>query len=424
MRAPVLCAVPGPAEARLVAALDAPGTGLQVVRRCADLPEVVALGLAGVARAAVLAGNLPGLDRAAVARLSAAGVATVLLADEGDARRCSALGARAVVGQTPDEVLRALRTAVTEGATADAASRPSEVDGDPEDAGGEASGRLVAVWGPNGAPGRTTVAVNLAAELAHLGEAVLLVDADTWGGCVAQALGLLDESAGLAAAVRAAGNGVLDRAALGRLCPEAEPGLRVLTGISRPDRWRELSRAGLDVVWTVGRRLARWTVVDCGAPIEDEAGAGFEAMLGPRRNGATLSALAVADVVVVVGAGEPVGVQRLVQALADLDDAGALPPGARRVVLVNRVRSAAAGPSPEQALAAALSRYAGVRDPVLVPDDRPGTDRAMLLGTTLREAAPQSPARAAIAALAADVAGRPAPVHPARRAALRRQGTR
>jgi MinD-like ATPase involved in chromosome partitioning or flagellar assembly len=253
---------------------------------------------------------------------------------------------------------------------------------------------------------------------------VLLVDADTWGGCVAQALGLLDESAGLAAAVRAAGNGVLDRAALGRLCPEAEPGLRVLTGISRPDRWRELSRAGLDVVWTVGRRLARWTVVDCGAPIEDEAGAGFEAMLGPRRNGATLSALAVADVVVVVGAGEPVGVQRLVQALADLDDAGALPPGARRVVLVNRVRSAAAGPSPEQALAAALSRYAGVRDPVLVPDDRPGTDRAMLLGTTLREAAPQSPARAAIAALAADVAGRPAPVHPARRAALRRQGTR
>ena len=46
---------------------------------------------------------------------------------------------------------------------------------------------LLAVWGPKGAPGRTTVAVNLAFEAAPLVGEVLLVDADTYGGAVAHA---------------------------------------------------------------------------------------------------------------------------------------------------------------------------------------------------------------------------------------------
>ena len=71
-------------------------------------------------------------------------------------------------------------------------------------------GRLVAVWGPTGAPGRTTVAVVLATEAARLGCSSLLADADCYGGVIAQVLGLLDESPGLAAAVRQANAGNLD----------------------------------------------------------------------------------------------------------------------------------------------------------------------------------------------------------------------
>lgn len=425
MRTAVLCAVHGRSETRLVAAIDARGTGLSVARRCADLAEVIALALAGVAPVAVLSGDLPGLDRAAVARLREAGVQAVLLAEPGHEDRCRGLGAAAVVSAQArvEDVVEAVRAcvepaggddgggagaltdllAVVEGG-ADGADGAPDDPGEPD--GPPAPGSLIAVWGPHGAPGRTTLAVNLAAELAALGEETLLVDADTWGGACAQTLGLLDESPGLAAAARSAANGSLDVPALARLSPVAEPGLRVLTGLSRPDRWRELPPAGLDVVWETARALARWTVVDCGFSIEDEAGAGFEAMLGPRRNGATLSALAAADVVLVVGAGEPVGIQRLVQALADLADAGLPAPGVRRAVVVNRVRASAAGPAPEQAVEAALVRYAGVRDVRIVPDDRPALDRAMLAGTTLRESAPHSPARAAVAALALDLTGR------------------
>ena len=67
---------------------------------------------------------------------------------------------------------------------------------------------MVAVWGPAGAPGRTTVATGLAAVLATRGP-TMLVDADPYGGSVAQVLGVLDEVSGLLAAARLAGSGTL-----------------------------------------------------------------------------------------------------------------------------------------------------------------------------------------------------------------------
>ncbi|WNB86384.1 hypothetical protein [Cellulomonas sp. ATA003] len=97
-----------------------------------------------------------------------------------------------------------------------------------------------------------------------------MVDADTYGGTVAQVLGLLDEAPGIAAAARAAGQGGLDVAALARLTPEVGDGLRVLTGISRADRWPELPGSSLDVVWQTARGLTPWVVVDCGFCLEQD----------------------------------------------------------------------------------------------------------------------------------------------------------
>ena len=82
-----------------------------------------------------------------------------------------------------------------------------------------AAGRVVAVWGPAGAPGRTTVAIGVADEAARLGVSTLLADADPYGGTVAQTLGLLDESAGLALASPGRGG----RPARHRAARPAEP---------------------------------------------------------------------------------------------------------------------------------------------------------------------------------------------------------
>ncbi len=409
MTTPVLCGVRGPSEATVVRALEGTGS-FTVVRRCADLAEVLAGSAAGLAPVAILGPRLPGLDGITVAELHAAGVWVVALV-ESDAEAAAARGATcdavvAVSGDLVPEVLGALEAVVD--ALAEG-GRPGQRPGAPAPAAVTAApapsvGGLVAVWGPTGAPGRTTVAVNLAAELAEAtaeaGRGALLVDADTYGGAVAQALGLLDEAAGLVAATRAAGNGTLDAAALAALAPVLPGGLRVLTGITRPERWPEIPGAALERLWPAARRLAGITVVDCGFGVEADEALSYDTS-APQRNATTLAALAEADQVVVVGAGDPIGLQRLVGALARLPD---LAPTAARHVVVNRVRASAVGPAPEEAVRSALHRYAGVEQVHVVPDDREALDHAVLTARTLAEAAPGSPARRAIAALAATVA--------------------
>ena len=304
-----------------------------------------------------------------------------------------ALGSvRGVVASPSAGVARGTRAL---GRTATASDLPGLHEGTSASRVDADGGRIIAVWGPTGAPGRTTLAINLAAELVDDG--ALLVDGDTYGGTVAQMLGLLDEAPGVAAAARAAATGRLDPVALAALTPQIEGGLRVLTGISRPDRWAEVPASSLEVVWACARRLAPWTVVDCGFGIEQDEALSYDTR-APRRNAATLSALAAADAVVVVGSGDPIGLQRLVRALGDLADTG-VPTGAVQVV-VNRVRASASGPRAGEAITDALRRYAGIQEVLLVPEDRPGCDGAVLAARTLREHLPTSPARLAIVGLA------------------------
>lgn len=191
--------------------------------------------------------------------------------------------------------------------------------------------------------------------------------------------------------------------------PVVLPGVRVLTGITRASRWPELPASSLDVVFHRCRELAAWTVVDCGPVLEADELLMYDTR-APQRNGATLSALQAADVVVVVGSADPVGLQRLVRGLEDLRDAS-VPVPAASVVVVNRVRAAAVGRRAEVQVRDALARYGGVGDAHLVPDDPAGLDAALLSGRVLAECAPASPARAAFEGLANRVRGLvPAPV--------------
>jgi MinD-like ATPase involved in chromosome partitioning or flagellar assembly len=258
---------------------------------------------------------------------------------------------------------------------------------------------IVAVWGPTGGPGRTTVAVNLAAEIAARGREVLLVDADTYGGSVAQVLGLLDEAPGIAAACRSADHGMLDLPALARLAPVVMPGLRVLTGLPKAERWPELRSAALERVLELGRGLAPVIVVDCGFCIENDEELSYDTA-APRRNEATLTALAQADTVLAVGSGDPVGLQRFVRALQELGSVPSPPP----VPVVNRVRSSAVGSRPRERIAESLLRFAGLDGLHFLPDDAATLDGSVLAGRSVVEHAPDSALGAAIAELATAIA--------------------
>lgn len=416
----VVTAVPGSDwDARLVAALDDGRLGVVVVRRCVDLADLLSVAPTGVAQVAVVSPGLRRLDRDALGRLAAAGVAVVGLAPAGDEnaeRRLRQLGIDVVVADdaAPRVVADAVRAAHARGAptevgfagsgTGSAALVPP-VAAAPVEPG---SGRLVAVWGPTGAPGRTSVAVGLAAELAGLDVSALLVDADVYGGAVAQVLGFLEEAPGLAAACRLANTGVLDLPKLAQLVRDAGAGLSVLPGISRPARWPELRPAAFASVLALCRSLADITVIDCGFSLEQDEELAYDTA-APRRNGATLAALGAADTVLVVGSADPVGLQRLVRGLSDLRET--VPTAATPLVVVNRTRPGVFAGDIRSEVGAALQRYAGMLPTAYLPLDVAAYDAALATGRTLREAAPGAPIRRAFVEVAAVVAGRP----PARR---------
>ncbi len=267
-------------------------------------------------------------------------------------------------------------------------------------------GILVAVWGPTGAPGRTTVAATLGAELAALSLTTLLVDADVYGGALAAHLGVLDEAPGLAAVTRQANAGTLTLAGLVGHTLQVLPGLTVLTGIARADRWPEIRPSALDVVWTYARDAADVVVVDCGFCLEVDEELSFDSV-APRRNGATLAVLEAADVVLAVAAADPVGLQRLVRALDELHE---VVPDARVEVVANRVRRGPVGADPEGQVTAALHRFAGVEPLALLPEDRAACDAALLRGRTVSEVARDSRFRREVAVLARALVAAPAAV--------------
>lgn len=417
-RVPTVVLVVAAGAAWESAALGALGSagGIVVLKRCVDVDDLLAAASAGQSQVAVLALDAPGLDRAAVDHLRRHGVAPVVVAPAGapaDAARLRAtrIGVDEVVAEAdldrlPAAVLAAgTTTAEPEPVAPEPAAPPLEP--------ASAPGRVLVVWGPHGSPGRTTVATGLAAELARRGLRTTLVDADPQSACVAQQLGVLDEVSGLLAAARLAGSGDLAEgfASVQRVL---EPGLTVVTGLPRPDRWVEVRPGVVEHLLEVARGQGH-VVVDTGPSLEDDPAGDLGAR--PGRHQLTLEALDVADEVVVVGAADPVGLSRLARGLVELRERV---PGTPVRVVVNRMRTSLGWSERDVAgMVEGFVRYVDLR---FLPDDRPTVDRALVTGSTLL-AQGDSPVVRAVAALADGIVGPADAGTPRRRLRRRTAGT-
>lgn len=247
--------------------------------------------------------------------------------------------------------------------------------------------RTVVVWGAAGAPGRTTVAIELATELGRRGKRVGLVDADSHAPSLALALGLPDEGPGFASACRQIDGGVLDGAELSRISlPTGSNGVDVLTGLNRPSRWPELSSARVTGALRACREWVDVTVVDVSASLErdEEVVSDID---GPRRNAATLAALEAADSVVAVVGAEPVGLSRFLRVYPEMRAIiGATP----TAVLANRLRPGAVGLDARGQVRRTLDRFGGIEDVWFAPLDLRAVDAALLQACAVSEVAPRS----------------------------------
>lgn len=365
-------------ESEAIARLEA-GGGF-VVRRCVDAADALAIAAAHRVHAAVLALPQPGIDADFVDRLARLGVRAVGVVDEpGYADAARELGLSSLEGidavATLGARLAGLRDAV-------AVPAPSQ-------------GRVVAVWGAPGAPGRTFVAVNLAAEVADLPgtSRCLLIDADTYGASIAQQLGLLDEVSGLLAAARAANQGRLT--SLAEHVVAVSERWHVLTGLPRSDLWRHVRPSAWERILAAAASSYTTVIVDTGfcveAPLDPEARTG-------QRNMLARDTLAHADQVLAVGAADPVGITRLVRSLDELDIDASVD------IVINRHDRDTGWRSSE---VVDVLRALSVTDPLAVlPYDHRSVSAALAAAQVLREYAPRAVLRRCLQELAGHVAHR------------------
>ena len=269
------------------------------------------------------------------------------------------------------------------------ASHREEIDA----AGKPQIGKIIAVWGTHGAPGRSTLALALAAYLNEQGSTIL-VDCDINAPSQVQLLGLPEDSSGLASAARLATHGELDSTRLVQTLLSAKADLQVLTGLGRSGRWRELPVASMNKVWEVCRHTAEYTVVDLSGGLEEERVEDFA--MEPDHDAVAAALLEQADLTLIVGAADPVGIRRLIQLLNSSRQAV----GGRSQVVVNRVRSSTAGADPNSAIGSVLARYTSASDIVYVPADYRLFDKALMQAQPVAVVESRSAAAKSIAKLA------------------------
>lgn len=256
------------------------------------------------------------------------------------------------------------------------------------------TGKVIASWGSVGG-GKTSIAINLAFELASLGRSVLLVDLDSHRPAIAAQLALTAAGPGITAALRLARAGRLDLAELNRLSQEISFGphsIRVLTGINAPSRWPELDGDAIQELLSLVRNEFEFVVIDLASELESGL---FTQTSSVERNFASSHVISKSDLVLGIFAADPVGVNRFLWDLREVDF--------EFWPIANRVRSSVLGRNPERQLKDTLFQTARIAVRAVIAEDGSALDMAQQRGQPLLLAAKSSRARDGMRAVALEI---------------------
>jgi MinD-like ATPase involved in chromosome partitioning or flagellar assembly len=187
----------------------------------------------------------------------------------------------------------------------------------------------------------------------------------------------------------------LDLDELSRLTQQVSFGshsLSVLTGINAPSRWPELDGAAIDELFRFAKQQHDFVVVDLASELE--AGL-FSQSSSMSRNFASSHTISSSDLVLGIFASDPVGVNRFLWDLREVDF--------EFWPIANRVRSSVLGRNPERQLKDTLFQTARVSVRAVIAEDGSALDVAQQRGQPLLLAAKSSKARDGIRAIALEI---------------------
>ena len=310
--------------------------GFTVVRRCLEAVDVLAAASIEPHAVVVVDADTPRLSADTVAAIPGLRerIVIALASDQDAAVRVRNWGIHSVLMLSDPDVLDRLTTELS--AHKQSAHKPvlpeHEKSPDPQSTMGGAS-RITVVYGPAGAPGRSTIALGLAEAWSRSGDRVCLIDADSIGPSLALLVGMTEDVSGVLVASRYADQGALDIRSLGSACRRLDDRLWLMSGVGSADRWHQLRPASFERVVRLCAENFDRVVIDTNPLLNVE---GFDDALTtgmPSRDGVTRSALHLSDCVVVVTQPDAVSVLRL---SADLPLVMRLIEHSRVSVAVNR----------------------------------------------------------------------------------------
>jgi MinD-like ATPase involved in chromosome partitioning or flagellar assembly len=223
--------------------------------------------------------------------------------------------------------------------------------------------QVIAVTSPHGSTGKTTVAINIALELASEKFRVLIIDADLEGASVANYFCLAELPAGLAGAVRIASQNRFDQAQLERLSVQIpKTSITVLPGIISEQKV-ELTQELLKSILETSKASFDFVVIDLGS-------------LKPNRVDfdITSEVVSLADQVIAVALADPIGIFRLLGLEKHLLTLSANPK-----LVVNRLRNSVIAQAKSE-IKTTIASLGAIEITAFLPDDPAHLDQATRLG--------------------------------------------
>ncbi|QRV02470.1 hypothetical protein JTE88_01555 [Arcanobacterium phocisimile] len=380
----VLLCLPTQIDSAVIEMLAESGETHLIARRCADLAEVLAGARARIATLAVISEDADFLDLTLISELRQyVGVAIVArpCAESGrsatsstySSRDLRAFGNVEILSPLPIEIVARIRAVQTI-----AEFSPHQLhNGNTSKENNE--GSLVAVWGPEGSHGRSTLIRDCAVLMAQKDQ-VRVVDGDVRSPSLAQFFDV-EESSGIIGVARMIDQGKKpDIDAIFSELSAEFCGVELLAGMNTGQRWREISRPVADRIWPVACADCALTMVDLAGGL-DEHGERID------RWALSRSALERADIVIHVASATPIGLRRLIEHWDSSREQGF----AHEAIVLTGVRSTALGVSP-MFHARDVLHTVGITDiPIFgVREERGRLDRVLLSGTATTRAYPKS----------------------------------
>lgn len=258
----------------------------------------------------------------------------------------------------------------------------------------------VAVWSPVGSPGKSSIALALAACLAASSRSVALVDADTHAPALDIMLGLQQRTAGLLAVARLARQDRYSDDEHERLVTAVGPGkskVQFVAGLASLPRWSELEPIGLKAAFEQLSSRSEIQIFDLASPLDSAL---IEPEFATQRNTTTRYLLSQCATTLVVTSPEPVSIARLI---ADFGEVRHQAPG-RILIVVNRFRTSTLGTNAKRQITDVLRQQLGEFEIFFVPDEPALFDAAIAKATSVAWLRPRSSATRAVRNIADAIA--------------------